>query len=357
MSDTGDAGAARRRQHQPPDRVRPARRRRGRHRARQRTATHRGRDVVPPRRVGHRPIGRVAATMRNQPPERPVTPVTQGPDGTTYVVSDAREGKANAGHVRYRARLLATTDGGRTWTRRGTIASDADNPAFGYIDAGSSSRVALLVSSDGATLAPFQQLWTSADGGRTFTRRYPARHPTFVGAMAYASDGILLLADVNSDQLWRSTPTEPTSRPRRTRPRPARCGPRAACSSRSGPTWPCPSRPTAPAGPAWSRPPLPRCRGRSFPTRSLGPANGSWDNDHERWRAGGRPRRTGCVALRHVTTPGSSRWSLIHLVGRCTSGAPPAGSPPRCAGRWRPGTAAARGRGVTGGPPVARRIT
>jgi hypothetical protein len=103
-----------------------------------------------------------------------------------------------------------SSDNGRTWdTATLTSHSRAASLCCSLVT-GPKGRMALWFTSDGATVAPLVELWTTSDAGRSWTRMRPTRAPTFVSRMAYAPDGTLLMVEERGraedpDLMWRTT--------------------------------------------------------------------------------------------------------------------------------------------------------
>jgi hypothetical protein len=102
--------------------------------------------------------------------------------------------------------LATSTDGGRSWTtRRLPDASDGQAAVLADVVAGPGQRVALRYTYDGATVAPWRDLWLSDHLGRNW-QHVPARHhPATVGGSAFGPDGTLLLTDDQQSRVWRVT--------------------------------------------------------------------------------------------------------------------------------------------------------
>lgn len=101
--------------------------------------------------------------------------------------------------------VARSTDGGRSWTYTPVAARSRLASLPGGLTVGFGGRMALSFSSDGATISPLVELWTSADAGRTWTRMRPGDKPRFTDGMGYAPDGTLLLADPETERMWRTT--------------------------------------------------------------------------------------------------------------------------------------------------------
>jgi hypothetical protein len=102
--------------------------------------------------------------------------------------------------------LATSTDGGRSWTTRPLPdATDGQPGVLADVVAGPGQQVALRYTYDGATVAPWRDLWLSDDLGRHW-QHVPARHhPATVGGLAFAADGTLLLTDDQRSRVWRVT--------------------------------------------------------------------------------------------------------------------------------------------------------
>jgi hypothetical protein len=149
------------------------------------------------------PAGRTLRPLRNGPVGRLLGPVQVTDRGTLVATLLVRVGMLPA-----KVAVLTSADRGRTWRRTvvqgQTRAASLPGPAV----VGPHGRMALVFSSDGATVAPLTELWTSADEGATWVRMRPTRKPRFEAGLAYAPDGTLLIVDDNypHSRLWRTTP-------------------------------------------------------------------------------------------------------------------------------------------------------
>ena len=149
------------------------------------------------------PAARTLRPLRNGPIGRVLSPVQVTDRGALVVTLAVRVGVLPA-----RVAVLTSLDGGRTWARvlvQGqTRAASLPGPAI----IGPHGRMALVFSSDGATISPLTELWTSADEGATWVRMQPTHKPRFEAGLAYTPDGTLLIVDDNypHSRLWRTTP-------------------------------------------------------------------------------------------------------------------------------------------------------
>jgi hypothetical protein len=100
--------------------------------------------------------------------------------------------------------ISVSTDGGQTWQtnpgpRPGVPGS------LGGATAGLHGRLAVTFVGDGATVAPFEQLFVSDNYGKTWREVRAAHHPGTIGGVAFAPDGQLFIADEMELRLWRLT--------------------------------------------------------------------------------------------------------------------------------------------------------
>ena len=103
--------------------------------------------------------------------------------------------------------VSVSVDGGRTWqTNAGP--RPRIRGSLGDAAAGPGGRLAVTFAADGATVAPFLQLFVSDDYGKTWREVAAAHHPGTIGGVAFAPDGRLLIADAMEVRLWRLTPDE-----------------------------------------------------------------------------------------------------------------------------------------------------
>ena len=100
--------------------------------------------------------------------------------------------------------LAVTTDEGRSWTTRpGPPPNDAANAS---LHVGQDGHMAVTFTGDGATIAPFEQLFLSDDNGETWREVRAEHQPSSIGGVAFMPDGQLLIADYVEPQLWQVTP-------------------------------------------------------------------------------------------------------------------------------------------------------
>ena len=102
--------------------------------------------------------------------------------------------------------MSVSRDGGRTWqTNTGPLPRV---PSLPGVTVGPDGRLAATFAADGANIAPFLQLFLSADYGKSW-REVPAEHhPGTIGGVAFAPDGRLLIADDMEVRLWRLSADE-----------------------------------------------------------------------------------------------------------------------------------------------------
>jgi hypothetical protein len=149
------------------------------------------------------PVGRTLRPLRNGPVGRVLSPVQVTDRGTLVVTLAVRVGVLPA-----RVAVLTSLDRGRSWARVLVQGQTRAASLPGAAIVGPHGRMALVFSSDGATVAPLTELWTSADEGMTWARMRPTRKPTFEAGLAYAPHGTLLIVDDKypHSRLWRTTP-------------------------------------------------------------------------------------------------------------------------------------------------------
>jgi hypothetical protein len=109
-------------------------------------------------------------------------------------------------------RLAVSSDNGRSWQTRPGPSHDGSSSLPG-MTVGQNGRVAVTFVPDGATIAPFGQLFVSSDYGETWQEVPAGHHPGTIGGVAFTADGRLLMADDMQHQLWQLTADETDLRP------------------------------------------------------------------------------------------------------------------------------------------------
>ncbi len=102
--------------------------------------------------------------------------------------------------------VSVSRDGGGTWQ---TNAGPRPRvPSLPGLTVGLDGRLAVTFGADGATVAPFLQLFLSDDYGKSWREVPAAHHPGTIGGVAFAPDGRLLIADDMEVRLWRLSADE-----------------------------------------------------------------------------------------------------------------------------------------------------